>query len=183
VREFPLSQVFRLLEPGPVVLVTTSDGVARDVMTMSWHMVADFVPPTIAFVMSGANFSRSLLEKGRSCVVAIPGADLAETCVRAGAVSGRDADKFALLPLTPLPAEKVSAPLIAEALANLECVVVDDRSLAEYEIVILRVVKAWENPDRAERRTLHSRGSGHFFASGREIDLSALFPKEKEPEA
>lgn len=181
-KDLPLSQVFHLLESGPVVLVTTSDGRERNVMTLCWHMVVDFEPPLLAFVMSSRNHSRSLLEKSRACVIAIPGADLAETCVRVGSTSGRDGDKFARFPLTPLPAEKVPAPLLAEALANLECVVRDDSSLADNEIVVLEVVKAWVNESRAEKRTFHSRGGGHFFASGEELDLSRLFPHEKEPE-
>jgi hypothetical protein len=39
---FPLSQVYRLLEPGPVVLVTTSRAGRANIMTMSWHTMMEF---------------------------------------------------------------------------------------------------------------------------------------------
>ena len=35
-RSFPLSRVYRLLEPGPVVLVTTARAGRANVMPMSW---------------------------------------------------------------------------------------------------------------------------------------------------
>ena len=39
---FPLSQVYRLLEPGPVVLVTTVRAGWANIMTMSWHTMMEF---------------------------------------------------------------------------------------------------------------------------------------------
>jgi hypothetical protein len=39
---FPLSQVYRLLEPGPVVLVTTVRAGRANIMTMSWHTMIEF---------------------------------------------------------------------------------------------------------------------------------------------
>lgn len=38
-RSLPLSQVDRLLEPGPVVLVSTASRGRANVMAMSWHTV------------------------------------------------------------------------------------------------------------------------------------------------
>lgn len=40
--ELPIGKAFTLIEPGPVVLVTTSDGRTDNVMTISWTMVLDF---------------------------------------------------------------------------------------------------------------------------------------------
>ena len=41
---FNLNQAFTLIEPGPVVLVTTHDGGKDNIMTISWTMVMDFKP-------------------------------------------------------------------------------------------------------------------------------------------
>jgi flavin reductase (DIM6/NTAB) family NADH-FMN oxidoreductase RutF len=38
-REFPLAQVYGLLEPGPVVLVTPARAGRANVMPMSWPIV------------------------------------------------------------------------------------------------------------------------------------------------
>ena len=43
-RQLKLSRAFTLIEPGPVVLVTTCDGSKNNVMTISWTMVLDFTP-------------------------------------------------------------------------------------------------------------------------------------------
>jgi flavin reductase (DIM6/NTAB) family NADH-FMN oxidoreductase RutF len=172
----PLSQVSGIVGAGPLFLVSTSDGVRRDVMTLAWHSVHDFSPPLVGIVMGADHFSRELLEKSRSCVLAIPGADLATLAVKVGTVSGRDCDKFEKFGIATQAAETVPAPLLADCLVNLECRVVE--ILSKYEYVILEVVRAWENPDRADRRTLHHRGGTKFFASGEEMDLAAVFPKK-----
>src|SRR5208337_4347300 len=77
----PLSQVYRLLEPGPVVLVTTSRGGRANVMTMSWHMMVDFEPPTIACVISNRDFTFDILRETRECVINIPTVELAKQVV------------------------------------------------------------------------------------------------------
>ena len=44
-KKFPLSKVYQLLEPGPVVLLTTAQKGRANVITMSWHMMVEFEPP------------------------------------------------------------------------------------------------------------------------------------------
>jgi len=56
-KSFPLSKVYGLLEPGPVVLVTTVRKGQANIMTMSWHTMMEFEPPTIGCIIS----NRSLL--------------------------------------------------------------------------------------------------------------------------
>lgn len=42
-KSLPLSRVYRLLEPGPVVLLTTANKGRANVMTMSWHTMLEFM--------------------------------------------------------------------------------------------------------------------------------------------
>ena len=42
----PLSKAYQLLEPGPTVLLTTCRKGRPNVMTMSWHMMVEFEPPS-----------------------------------------------------------------------------------------------------------------------------------------
>ena len=44
-KDLPLSKVYQLLEPGPVVLLTTARRGHANLMTMSWHMMVEFEPP------------------------------------------------------------------------------------------------------------------------------------------
>ena len=64
-RPLPLGEVYRLIEPGPVVLVSTMSGGRANIMTMSWHMMVDFEPPIIACVMSNRDYSFEALKKTR----------------------------------------------------------------------------------------------------------------------
>ena len=40
-KSFPLSKVYRLLEPGPVVMVATARNGKANIMTMSWQTMLD----------------------------------------------------------------------------------------------------------------------------------------------
>ena len=172
----PLSEVYRLIEPSPVVLVTTAHKGRANVMTMSWHMMVEFTPPLIACVVSSANHSFAALRAARACVIAIPARKLAVKVVKVGNSSGRDVDKFAAFGLTALPAESVAPPLIAECFANLECNVTDTRLVNRYCLFILEVVKAWIDPAQKNPKTIHHRGYGAFVVDGPTIRLKSGKP-------
>lgn len=170
-RTLPLSRVYRLLEPGPVVMVTTARAGRANVMTMSWHTMIDFEPPLVGCVISNRNHTFGLLTATRECVINIPTVELAKKAVACGNVSGRRVDKFARFGLTPVAAARVRAPLIDECYANLECRVADARMVTKYNLFILGVVKAWIDPSRRDPRTIHHRGGGAFMVAGRTISL------------
>ncbi len=172
-KELPLAKVYQLLEPGPVVLLTTADHGRANVMTMSWHMMVEFEPPLVACVVSEANHSFAALRKTRQCVIAIPALALAEKIVQIGNCSGRDVDKFSAFGLTPLPAENVAAPLVGECFANLECEVADTRMVNKYNLFLLEVVKAWHDPKQKNPKTIHHRGYGTFAVDGEIIKLKS----------
>ena len=170
-REFPLAQVYRLLEPGPVVLVSTTRGGRASIMPMSWHTMMEFVPPLVGCVISNRNHTFSMLAATRECVINIPTAEIARQAIGCGNVSGRRVDKFARFGLTPMPAARVAAPLVAECYANLECKVVDTREVNKYCLFILEVVKAWVDSARKHPRTIHHQGKGVFMVAGKAIQL------------
>jgi len=172
-RNFPLSKVYQTIEPGPVVLLTTADKGNANVMTMSWHMMVDFEPPLIACIVSNADFSFAALRATGECVIAIPAVKLAPKVIKIGNSSGRDIDKFAKFGLTPVPAERVGAPLIAECFINLECNVKDTRMVDAYGLFILEVLKAWVDPKQKDAKTIHHRGYGKFAVDGKTLRLKS----------
>lgn len=173
----PASEVYRLIEPGPVVLLTTraEDG-AADVMTMSWHMMVEFVPPLIACIVSEGDYSFQALDATGECVIAIPGLELAEKVVAIGNCSGRDTDKFTTFGLTALEAQRVRAPLVGEAFANLECRVADRTLKAKYNLFVLEVVAAWRDGRDPAPATIHHHGYGRFVADGAPLTLASRMP-------
>jgi len=175
-KDLPLSRVYQLLEPGPVVLLTTRHGGRANVMTMSWHMMVEFEPPLVACVVSEADHSFAALRKTGECVIAVPAVKLAAKVVRIGNCSGRDTDKFATVGLTPLPASRVAPPLVAECFANLECRVADTRLVNKYNLFVLEVVQAWTDPKQKNPKTIHHKGYGTFAVDGRTIRLKSAKP-------
>jgi flavin reductase (DIM6/NTAB) family NADH-FMN oxidoreductase RutF len=168
-----LSAVYQLLEPGPVVLLTTARKGRANVMTMSWHMMVEFEPPLVACVCSGANYSFEALRATGECAIAVPARKLAAKVVKVGNSSGRDLDKFAAFGLTPRPASSVAAPLIAECFANLECKVTDRGMVNRYNLFVLEVVKAWTDPAQKNPKTIHHHGYGKFVVDGATIKLKS----------
>ena len=170
-KAFPLSRVYGLLEPGPVVMVTTAQKGRANVMTMSWQTMFDFEPPIFGCIISERNHTFGILKATKQCVINIPTVELAEKVVGVGNTSGRRVDKFKKFGLTPMPASCVEAPLIAECYANLECKVIDARLATKYNFFILEVLKAWIDPAKKRPRTIHHLGNGVFMVAGRTIKL------------
>lgn len=162
-----ISKAFTLMEPGPVILVTTHDGKKNNIMTISWTMVMDFTP-RFAMTTGPWNHSYAALLKSRECVISIPTVDLLDKVVGVGTCSGADTDKFETFGLTPVKGKHVRAPLIKECLANIECKVVD--IVEQHNIVVLEGVAAYVDHARKERRTVHAIGDGTFVVDGRTLN-------------
>jgi flavin reductase (DIM6/NTAB) family NADH-FMN oxidoreductase RutF len=166
-RSHPLAKVYGLLESGPVPLLTT----AHQGRAMSWHTMMEFEPPLVGCIVSGRDFGFEALQATRQCVLNIPTVELKAEVVACGNSSGRRVNKFERFGLTPLPAATVTAPLIAECYANLECRVVDTRLMNRYKFFVLEVQQAWIDPGCKNPRTLHHRGRGSFMIAGEIIKL------------
>ncbi|MFG1190668.1 flavin reductase family protein [Xanthobacter flavus] len=175
-KELPLAEVYKLIEPGPVVLLTTAARGRANVMAMSWHMMVEFTPPLIACIVSSADFSFRALRTTKECVIAIPAVALAKKVVAVGNCSGEEMDKFSTVGLTPVPAALVQAPLVAECFANLECRVVETRLVNRFNLFVLEVVKAWRYPAQKAPRTIHHRGYGTFSVDGEELKIASRMP-------
>jgi flavin reductase (DIM6/NTAB) family NADH-FMN oxidoreductase RutF len=168
-RDFPVGNVRRFLEPGPVVLVSSAWKGQRTIMTMGWHMIMETEPSLLGCYIWTENHSFELVRRSKQAVFNIPTADLAATVVRIGNCSGRDVDKFAAFDLTPSPAIVVDAPLIAECYANFECRLVDTSLIRKYSLFVFEVVKAHVATSPKLPTTLHYRGNGELMIAGRTV--------------
>jgi flavin reductase (DIM6/NTAB) family NADH-FMN oxidoreductase RutF len=103
---------------------------------------------------------------------------LSNSPARIGNCSGAEVDKFKTFKLTALEPEVVTAPLIAECYANLECKLVDGRLRDKYNFFIFEVVKAHAARTPKYPKTIHYRGDGQFMVAGRALNLRKLFRPE-----
>ncbi|KAF8193882.1 hypothetical protein K438DRAFT_1828206 [Mycena galopus ATCC 62051] len=186
-KPYPISKVYRLIEPGPVLLVTTgslADG-THNIMTIGFHMVMQHEsPPLIGISLGPWDASFAALKTRRECVLAVPSIEMAATVVDVGNCSSADGvDKWTNFGLEALPAKKVGAPLVGgpDVIANVECVVEDTKMVGKYSMWVLKVVGAWQNPGKMETgRMFHHRGDGTFVVDGEVLDLQERMVKWKE---
>ena len=173
-KEFlPLAEVYAILEPGPVLLVSTAQDGRANVMPMSWHTMLEFEPPLVGCVLSAANHSFQALEATGECVLNVPTAELLDKLVECGNSHGDKVDKFARFGLTAVPSAQVQPPRVEECYANLECRVVDRQLVGSYNFFVLEVVQAWRDPEVTAPRTLHHRGYGKFMLAGEEVQTGS----------
>jgi len=170
-KDFPVSEIRRFLEPGPVVLVSSAWNGKANIMTMGWHTVMEFSPSLIGCIISNRNRSFEMIRNSKECVINVPTRDMARKVVGIGNCSGSEVDKFKRFKLTAIPASKVHAPLIQECYANFECKIFDAGLVDRYNFFIFEVVKAHVTAWPKYPSTLHYRGDGVFMLSGRNIKL------------
>ncbi|MCE5317072.1 MAG: flavin reductase family protein [Parachlamydia sp.] len=178
-KDFPVWKVRRFIEPGPIVLVSSAWKGETNIMTMGWHMIMEFQPSLIGCYIWTQNHSFEMIRKSKECVINVPTVDIASTVVSIGNSSGRDIDKFEAFHLTPLPAQKVSAPLIQECYANFECKLIDSSLINKYSLFIFEVVKAHVATSPKFPQTIHYRGDGLFMVSGPTV---SKYRKKFKPE-
>jgi len=118
-------------------------------------------------VVSDADFSFVALRETKECVIAIPAVELAPKVVQSEIVQAAMLQKFARFGLTPLPAECVAPPLVAECFANLECKVVDTRLVNKYDLFVLEVLKAWTQAPHKKRQDHPSPRARTFVVDGK----------------
>ncbi len=177
-KDFPVIDIRRFLEPGPIVLVSSAWEGKNNIMTMGWHTVLEFTPSLIGCMITAGNHSFEMIKKSKECVINIPTFDLVDEIIAIGNTTGAETDKFTANKLTPQKAEKVNAPLIGECFANYECRVVDKKLLSAYNFFIMEVVKAHVAPSPKYPKTVHYRGEGRFMISGKTLDYSKQFKPE-----
>jgi flavin reductase (DIM6/NTAB) family NADH-FMN oxidoreductase RutF len=178
----PLRDSYRLLNHGPVTLVSTCEpgGQKPNVMAAAWAMPIDFEPPKVAVVVAQGTYTRELLEKNPELVLSVPTVAILDQVYRVGSVSGRETDKWSGLEREA--ASRVSPPLVLGCVAWLECVLLPEPSLREkYDLALVEVVAAWADNEvyqgrewrfevASAKRTIHHIAHGTFFATGERLE-------------
>lgn len=187
---YPPSKVYRLIEPGPVLLVITGSlkDSTHNIMTAGFHMVMQHQsPPLIGITIGPWDASFAALEQQRECVLAIPSVEMANTVVDIGNCSADDDDdtsKWGRFGLSAVPSGRLKTPLVGDPniISNIECVVEDSKMVRKYSLWVLRPVKAWINPDKRPGeggKMFHHRGNGTFVVDGDVLNLQDRMVKWK----
>lgn len=142
-KDVPLSQAKWIIEPGCVVLVAGGTMARANLMTFSWQTpIHTSDPCMVLLVVNRIRYTYELIEQNNELTINVPGAELLEATHLAGTVTGRGIDKFAKVGLTPVPANVVTPPLVAECAGHLECRIVETHAVHSHDLLICEVVAA-----------------------------------------
>ncbi|HEX4144966.1 MAG TPA: flavin reductase family protein [Pirellulales bacterium] len=164
--DFPVSDIRRFLEPGPIVLVSSSHRGEQNIMTLGWHMMLGFTPAHVGCYIWDQNHSFELIRRSKQCVINVPTYDLIDQVIGIGNCHGPEVNKFQKFGLTPVAAAEVEAPLIAECYASFECKLVDGSFIKKHGLFVFDVVCAHVARSPRYPKTVHYRGDGVFMISG-----------------
>ncbi len=179
----------RLLEPGPVVLVTTQYRAHPNVMTAAWVMPLSLEPTRIGLAVHPSRLTHELLSKGEYFALNILTLEHLLAIHLCGTLSGRDVDKFTRAQLHPVDALEVDVPVLEEAVAHIECGVIARLSLGDHDLFVGEVIAAAADTELFGERWLqleeaplvHHVGAEWYAALARVS--RARLPGEEEEEA
>jgi flavin reductase (DIM6/NTAB) family NADH-FMN oxidoreductase RutF len=183
--EIPPREALGLLEPSPLVLVTTEVRGNPNVSTCSWVMPAGPAPPTVALSLSPESLTRRNVEERGEFILNIPGRGLAREVAFCGGVSGAEVRKIRECGLRLEPGGKVRAPILTDCLAHLECSVLEARGaggnvLYTAEIILavagrdLFVAGRGWNLENLEARFLLHLGGPCYASPDRVMELDPM---------
>jgi flavin reductase (DIM6/NTAB) family NADH-FMN oxidoreductase RutF len=174
-----LEHASRLINHGPTVLVTSTDGARRNIMAAAWSMPVEFTPPRIAIVIDKNTYTRELVMASGTFGICIPGAAAADVTYAVGSSSGRGRDKFAEYGIEPIAGPVLGLPLVeTNCAAWLECRLIREPHTEDaYDTCFGEVVAAASDPrvfnnghwifdsSNESLHTLHHLGAGNFASA------------------
>lgn len=175
----------RLLQPGPLALLTSRFRSDDNVMTAAWLLPVSLDPPLVAVAIHPGRLTHELVSKSEHFALNFPTADLLAAVHRCGMISGRDGDKFVVASLTPTDAYVIEAPLVEECVAHIECGVVGRSRFGDHDLFVgqpLAVAAAAEAFDGRWRVEADAGQALHHLRADYYATLSRPYRARLEPE-
>jgi flavin reductase (DIM6/NTAB) family NADH-FMN oxidoreductase RutF len=178
-RSIPLPIAYRLISPGPLVLISSLFNKRAGLTPIAWNMPISDDPPVLAFEIWEKHFIYKAILQTGDFVVNIPSSDMAGVVRKLGSVSGEKIDKFTEYGLEEEAAKKTKSPRLKSAIGVIECKLRRDKVLLKkYNIVLGDVVYAeaeknvftdrW-HPERPGPKILNHLGGKIFSVPGKRI--------------
>ena len=130
------TDALRLLEPGPLALLTSRFRSADNVMTVAWLMPVSLDPPRLAVAIHPGRLTHEYVSKSEFFALSIPTAELLSQTHQCGLLTGHAGDKFVATGLTPVDAQVLELPLVGECVAHIECGLVGRASFGDHDLFI-----------------------------------------------
>ena len=105
-----------MIYPLPALMVSCGESPEEyNIITVSWVGTICSNPPMCYISLQKSRHSHAIISRTKSFVLNTTTEDLARVTDWSGVKSGKDYNKFIETGLTPIPAQKVKAPIIDES--------------------------------------------------------------------
>jgi flavin reductase (DIM6/NTAB) family NADH-FMN oxidoreductase RutF len=131
----------RLLNPGPVAIVTTSWRAEVNAAPVSWTTPLSMGPPLVGCAIHPHRHTADMIRFSEEFAINIPGPDLLKQTAFLGSMTGLQTNKIEAAGLETFSAQSISAPLIEGCLAWIECGLVDVIPVGDHTLFVGNVVK------------------------------------------
>lgn len=150
-----------LLSPVPAVMVSCGNKEEKNIITIAWTGIINSEPPMTYISVRKSRHSHKLIAETKEFVINLTTEALTWSADYCGIKSGREIDKFEKMNLTPIPAEIVGCPMIAESPINLECKVVEMHEYPSHDMFVAEIVKV-----HVDENLVDENGKIDFAAAG-----------------
>ena len=131
----------KINNPNQVVLVTCRHAGKDNIIAMTWHTKTSFQPNLYLISVDNSRFSHELISKSKCFCINFMPYELSEAIKYCGTHSGRDVDKFKETGLTKIECETINCCRIKEALAYVECKVINSFATGDHTVFVGEVTK------------------------------------------
>ena len=129
-----------MIYPVPAVLVTVADSEGNsNIITIAWTGTICTNPPMAYISVRPERYSYHMLRESGEFVINLATESMAYATDYCGVRSGRNVDKWKETGLTPVPAQTVKAPVIAESPVAIECQVTEVKELGSHHMFLAEV--------------------------------------------
>lgn len=144
---------YRPVYPSPAALITSVDqnGTPNIITLGEVFNISIRQPVIVGIAIRPATYSHALISETQEYVINLPPASLLAQVDGCGSISGRNQiNKFERFGLTPLPADEVSPPLIAECPVNIECRVMSRHTIGDHDLFLGEVLAVHVDEDKLD---------------------------------
>lgn len=129
---------YRFIYPMRTYLVVAGKGEETNVMAADWVTILSAKPLMVGVAIAPQRYTWKLVKKYKEFVISVPSLDMLDDVWIAG--TKRGPEKLKEMNVTLVPSKAIETPSIKEALANLECRVVDERDYGDHTWFVGEVV-------------------------------------------
>jgi len=179
--EISIDRYNRLINHGPVILVTTARKGKPNAMALAWYSPMSKEPPLIGVFLDKENYTHRLVMETGELVLNLPPRDLIREVYFCGSVSGKDVDKFAETGLHADAPSIVRPPLVRECIGHIEAEVVTSYEAGDHTLFVVKPLlclveralfdEVWDTTNPAARGLYHL-GASFFMSGGPRVEVN-----------